>query len=140
LEVATKENMAGRPPGKKSCTDCAVKKRKCSHTSIDLKRSIDSIVVEDNLAKKLKISQKQKKARAGRKSLHVAPVRDRITSHNPTGYNQYSTKEVENLKENFSSPEVFQFSLGKSDLNSKKEIKIRNFAIKALKETTLRAF
>ena len=61
-----------------------------------------------------------------------------MTSHNPKRYNQYSKKEFQHSKYNFSSPEVFQFSLGKSDLNSKRLSKKLKFATSPSKLSTKR--
>ena len=41
--------MVGRPSGKKSCDDCSFKKRKCTHAEINLKRTLDSTLVKENL-------------------------------------------------------------------------------------------
>jgi len=40
--------MVGRPSGKKSCDDCSFKKRKCTHAEINIKRTLDSTLVEEN--------------------------------------------------------------------------------------------
>ena len=65
-----KKQRAGRPTKEEEDLILRYKsERKCSHTSIDFKRSIDSIVVEDILVKKMKLIQKEKKTQAVHKKV-----------------------------------------------------------------------